>query len=107
MILKESIQFKPRETIHIQINYTGLSKGCSFVITTIYPTVIYTILDNNTLKIVILANPIKKRLEFNKNIQLGTIYKYINTMYIIIDIIKAFVIITTTYSIFSNPFSTV
>ncbi len=68
MILKESIQFEPGKTIHIQINYIGLFKGRSFVITTIYLTVVYIVLNNNILKIVILTNPTKKRFKFNKNI---------------------------------------
>ena len=68
MTLKKLIQLEPKETIHIQINYINLLKRYSFVITTIYPTVVYTILDNNTLKIVIFINSIKKRFELNKNI---------------------------------------
>ncbi len=105
--LKESIQFEPRKTVYIQINYIGLFKGRSFVITTIYSTAIYIVLDNNILKIVILTNLTKKRLEFNKNIQLEIIYKYIDTVYIIMDIIKTFVIITIAFSILSNLFSTI
>ena len=105
--LKEFIQFESREIVYIWINYTGLFKRCSFVITTIYLAVIYTILNNNIPKIAILMNSIKKRLKFNKNTQLRTIYKCVDIMYIITDITKAFVIITTTFSIFSNFFSTV
>ena|SRR6266566_2085667 len=107
MILKELIQFKPRKTVYIQINYTSLSKGRSFIITAIYPTVAYIILNNNILKIAIFTNLTKKRLEFNKNTQLKTIYKYIDTTYIIADISKVFVIMTTTSSILLDPFSTV
>ena len=82
-------------------------KGRSFVITAIYPTVVYTVLDNNTFKIVILINPTKKCLEFNKNIWLKTIYKCVDTAYIIIDIIKVFVIVATTFSILLDLFSIV
>src|SRR6266699_2593419 len=107
MTLKKPIQFEPGKTIYIRINYTNLLKKRSFVITATYPTAIYIVLDNNTPKIAILMNPIKKYLEFNKNIRLGTIYKYIDTTYIITDIIKAFVTVTTTFSILLDPFSTI
>jgi len=107
MILKEFIQFEPKETIYIRINYIGLFKRRSFVITTTYLAVVYTVLNNNTLKIVILTNSIKKHLEFNKNIQLKTIYKYIDTVYIITDIIKIFITMMTIFFIFSDLFFTV
>ena len=107
MILKESIQFEPGETVYIQINYIGLFKGRSFVITAIYLAVVYIVLNSNILKIAILVNPIKKYLEFNKNIWLKTIYKYIDIVYIMMNIIKAFVIITTASFVFSDLFSTV
>jgi len=107
MILKEFIQFESGEIVYIRINYIGLSKGRLFVIMAIYPTVIYTVLDNNIFKIVIFTNLIKKCLELSKNIWLKIIYKYIDIMYIIIDIFKAFVIVTITFSIFSDPFSAV
>ena len=68
MILKESIQFEPGKIVHMQINYIDLFKGRSFVIIAIYSAVVYTVLDSNILKIVILTNPIKKCLELNKNI---------------------------------------
>ncbi len=68
MTLKEPIQFEPGKIVYIWVNYIGLFKRRSFVITAIYSAVVYTVLDNNTSKIVILMNPIKKRLEFNKNI---------------------------------------
>jgi len=73
----------------------------------IYPTVTYTVLNNNISKIIILTNSIKKHLKFDKNIQLETIYKYINTMYIMTDIFKVFVVIATIFFILSDPFSTV
>jgi len=105
--LKELIQFKFGKTVYMRINYIGLSKRHSFVIIAIYPAVVYMVLDNNTLKIVILVNLIKKCLEFNKNIQLETIYKYIDIMYIMTDIIKIFITMTTTSSVLSDFFSTV
>jgi len=64
------------------------------------------VLKSNIFKIAILVNPIKKYLEFNKNIQLKTIYKCVDIVYIMTDIIKAFVIMTIVSSIFSDPFST-
>ncbi len=84
-----------------------MPKRRSFIIITIYLAATYTVLNNNILKIAILTNSTKKHLEFNKNIQLGTIYKYVDTMYIITDITKTFTTMTTTFSIFSDPFSTV
>ncbi len=107
MILRESIQFELGETVHIQINYIGLSKKRSFIITAIYPAVVYTVLNNNIPKIAILTNPTKKRLEFNKNIQLETIYKCVDTTYIITDITKAFAIMATTSFVLSDLFFTV
>ena len=107
MTLKEPIQLEPGKTVHIRINYIGLFKRRSFVMTAIYPAATYTVLDSNILKIVILTNLIKKHLELNKNIQLETIYKCVDITYIITDIIKVFVVITTTSSVFSDPFSTV
>ncbi len=107
MTLKKPIQFEPGEIIYIQINYISLLKRHSFIITTIYLTAIYTVLNNNIPKITILTNPIKKRLEFNKNIRLKTIYKYIDTIYIITNIIKTFAIMAITSSILLDPFSAV
>jgi len=104
MILKEPIQFEPRETIHMRINYIGLLKRRSFVITAIYLAAIYAVLDSNTPKIAILTNLTKKCLEFNKNIRLGTIYKYVDIVYIIVDISKAFIIVAIAFSVFSDLF---
>src|SRR6266566_5697462 len=100
MTLKKSIQFESKKTIYIQINYINLFKRHLFVMTAIYPAVVYTVLNSNIPKIAILMNPIKKCLEFNKNIQLKTIYKYIDTTYIITDIIKIFIIMTIISSVF-------
>ncbi len=105
--LKKPIQLESGEIVHIRINYTGLFKKRSFVITTIYLAVVHIVLDNNIFKIIILTNSTKKYLEFNKNIRLGTIYKYINITYIIIDIFNAFVVVATISFILSDPFSTV
>jgi|SRR6266566_6552304 len=105
MTLKKPIQFELREIVYIRINYIGLLKRCSFVITATYPAVVHTVLNNNTPKIVILANSTKKCLELNKNIRLKTIYKCIDIVYIMTDITKAFAIIITTFSILSDLFS--
>ena len=105
--LKKPIQFESREIVYLQINYIGLFKRCLFVIMVIYLVVVYMVLDNNIFKIAILTNSTKKHFELNKNIQLGTIYKYIDTTYIMIDIIKAFVVVTTAFFIFSDLFSTI
>ncbi len=107
MTLKEPIQFEPRKIVYIRINYIDLPKRCSFIITAIYLAATHIVLDNNTLKIAILANSTKKRLELNKNTRLKTIYKYINTIYIITNIIKTFITIAIVSSILSNLFSIV
>ena len=105
--LRKSIQLEPRETVHIRVNYIGLPKRHSFVITAIYPAATYTVLNSNIPKIAILANSIKKRLEFSKNIRLGTIYEYVDTAYIMADISKVFTAITTVSSVLSDSFSAV
>jgi len=84
-----------------------LFKRRSFIIIITYPIVIYIVLDNNTPRIAIFTNPIKKRLEFNKNIQLKIIYKCIDIIYIMIDIIKTFVTMTTTSFILLDLFFTI
>src|SRR6266566_1933700 len=101
VILREPIQLEPRETVHIQVNYIGLFKRRSFSMITTYLAVVYTVLDNNIPRIAIFTNPIKKCLEFSKNIWLKTIYKYIDTIYIITDIIKILAVVVTAYSVFS------
>ncbi len=105
--LKKPIQLEPGKTVHIRINYINLPKRHSFIITATHPATIHTVLNNNTPKIAILTNPTKKRLKLNKNIRLKTIHKYINTTYIITNIIKIFIVMTTASSIFSDFFSTV
>ena len=107
MILREPIQLEPRETVHIQVNYIGLFKRRSFIMITTYLAVVYTVLDNNIPRIAILMNLTKKRLEFSKNIRLEIIYKCIDIVYIITDITKAFVVVATASSMFSDLFSTV
>ncbi len=105
--LREPIQLEPGETVHIQINYTNLPKGRSFVMTATHLAVAHAVLDNNIPKIAILANPTKKRLELSKNIRLGTIHKCVDTTYIIADISKAFVVMATASSVLSDLFSAV
>ncbi len=107
MILKEFIQFESGETVYIWVNYIGLFKGRLFVITAIYPAVAYVVLDNNIPRIAILMNLTKKRLEFSKNIRLEIIYKCVDIVYIMTDITKAFVVVATASSMFSDLFSTV
>ncbi len=68
MTLREPIQLESGKTVYMRVNYIDLFKGCSFVITAIYPTAIHTVLNSNIFKIVIFVNLIKKCLELNKNI---------------------------------------
>ncbi len=78
------------------MNYTSLPKRRSFIITTIYPIVLNILFDANTLYIVIIINLTNKTLILNKNICLDSIYKYIDILYIIINIAKVFTVVTTT-----------
>ncbi len=50
-------------------------------------------------------NPIKKCFELSKNIWLEIIYKYVDIVYIITDISKAFAIVATALSVLSDFFS--
>ena len=64
--------------------------------TVIYLAVSNVLFDMNTPCIVIIVNLTSKTLIFNKDIYLGSIYKYINISYIIIDITKAFIVVAAT-----------
>ena len=66
--LRSKIVLQPKETIHVRIDYTGLPKSRSFIITRIYPTVLNIILDFTTFKITILINFTKKVLKIDKSI---------------------------------------
>ena len=86
------------------MNYIGLSKGHSFIMTTIYLTILNVLLDINTLHIVIIVNPINKTLIFSKGIHLNSIHECIDISYIIIDITKAFIAIVTIFTAVFEPF---
>ncbi len=51
-------------------------------------------IDCKTPKIAMLVNPIKEILKVTKGIQLDIIYKYINIVYIMINMLKVLTILT-------------
>jgi len=105
--LQEKIVLHPKETVYVRRNYTSLSKGRSFIITIIYPAIPNTLLDISILYIVIIVNPINKTFTFNKNIYLGSIYKCIDILYIIINITKAFTAVAIAFTAVFKPFTTI
>ncbi|SRR6266566_6868071 len=78
----------------MRIDYIGLFKGRSFMMTKVYPTVSNIILDFITFKIAILINLTKRILKIDKSIYIVTIYKCINTVYFIVDSSGMFVALT-------------
>ncbi len=60
-----------------------------------YLAAVNTIIDCKTLRIAMFVNLTKKILKIIKGIQLSIIHKCVNAVYIIIDISKAFTILTT------------
>jgi hypothetical protein len=87
------------------MNYIGLPKGRSFMMIANYPATSNAILDSGTLRLAILANLTKKPLKINKDIRIGTIHKYADTVYIFIDIIYMFAVLTTASNTDIEPLS--
>ena len=104
IILREKIVFYPKKIVYVRMNYISLLKERSFIMTAIYPIVPNVFLDTNTPYIVIIVNFTNKILTFNKDICLNSIYKYIDTLYIIINIAKTFTAIVTTSTAVFKPF---
>ena len=88
MIFREKIILVPKKTVHIYIDYTNLSKGRSFIIITTHPIVFNTIIDSIIPRIAMFVNPIDKLLEIRKSIRLNTIYKFVETIYFLINTSK-------------------
>src|SRR6266699_4387567 len=80
--LRGKIVLQPEETIYAQVDYIGLSKGRSFIMTRIYPTASNAILDSTTFRIAILVNHTKKALKIDKSMRIATIYKCVDTAYL-------------------------
>ncbi len=78
----------------MRVDYISLSKSRSFIIIKIYLIISNIILDSMISKIAILTNLIKKTLKIDKNIYIITIYKYIDTIYLIIGNLRMFAILT-------------
>ncbi len=73
----------------------------------IYPAVPNVFLDTSTFYIVIIVNPTNKTLIFNKGMYLSSIHKCIDTLYIIIDIAKAFTAVVITFIAVFEPFTAI
>ncbi len=106
VIFKQIIRLQLNETVYVCMNYTSLPKERSFIMIVTYFIIINVIIDFKILKIAIFVNPTDKTLKITKEIRLDIIYKYIDVIYIMIDIFKAFIIlIITTAAVFSTePF---
>ncbi len=61
--------------------------------TRVYLTISNVILNFITLKITILINLTKKALKIDKGIYIATIYKYTDTMYLIVGSFEMFIIL--------------
>ena len=105
MTLYSKIIFQLKETVNIRINYTGLSKGRSFIMIKIHPVTSNAILDSTTFKIAILVNLIKKVLKIDKDIYIATIHKCVDTMYLMIDNSKVFTALIIISAIIFKPSS--
>jgi len=90
VILYGEIIVQLKETVYIRIDYIGLSKGRSFIMIEIYSITSNIILDSTIPKIAILINPTKKAFKFDKNTYIATIYKYADTIYLIIGSLGVF-----------------
>ena len=107
MILREKVTLQVEETIHIRINYIGLPKGRSFIMITNHPVASSAILDSGTPRFVILANPTKKPLKISKDTRIGTIHEYIDTVYILTDVIRTFAVLATIPNTGIEPLSSI
>ncbi len=94
MTLYDEIIFQPREIVYIRVDYTGLSKGRSFIMIKIYPKASNVILNFTTSRIAILINSTKRILKIDKGIYIATIYECIDTTYFIIGSFEMFVVLT-------------
>ena len=89
------------------MNYISLLKRRSFIMIIMHPVVFNAFLDISTLYIVIIVNFTSKILIFNKSIYLDLIYEYIDTLYIIINITKTFIIVVIAFTTISELFTTI
>ena len=105
MTLHSKIIFQSRKTIYIQINYTGLSKGRSFIMIKIYPTASNAILNSIIPKIAILVNFIKKTLKIDKSIYIAIIHKYADTIYLMVGSPGVLVVLTVILTTISKLLS--
>ena len=107
MTLYSEIILQLGETVYARVDYTGLSKGRSFIMIEIYPTASNAILDSTTPRIAILANPTKKALKIDKGIYIATIHEYTDTTYLIVGNLGMFAALTTASTAISKPLSSV
>jgi len=106
VIFRQVICFQLDEIVHVCMNYISLSKERFFIITATHPAIVNVIIDFKTSKIAMFVNPTDKTLKITKRVRLNIIYKYIDVIYIIIDIFRAFtILIVITVAVFSTePF---
>ncbi len=104
--LRGEIILQLGEIVYTRVDYTGLSKGRSFIMIRIYSTVSNTILDFTIFRIAILINFIKRTLKIDKGIYIATIHEYIDTIYLIVGSSRMFaVLITASITIFEPSLS--
>ncbi len=103
MILREKITFILKEIVYIRVDYINLLKGRFFIMTTTHPTVFNIIINSTIPKILIFVNPTDKLLKIYKDIYLNIIYKFIKTIYFLIDIFKMATALTITTIILFEP----
>ncbi len=102
MTLYNEIILQSEEIIYIRVDYTGLSKGRSFIIIEIYLIVSNAILNYIILKITILVNLIKKALKIDKSIYIVTIYKCADIVYLMVGSFEMLVIFTAVLTAISE-----
>ncbi len=103
MTFQEKMIFTLKKTVYIYVNYTNLSKGRSFIMIAIHPTISNIIIDSIIPRIAIFVNFINKPLKIRKDIHLNIIYKFVKTIYFLIDIFKMITVLTTTITILFEP----
>jgi len=104
-MFREKITFALKKIVYIYIDYINFSKDRSFIMITTYLIIFNIITDSITLKIAIFVNSIDKPLKIYKNIYLNIIYKFVKTIYFLIDVFKIVTVLTITTTTFSEPLS--
>jgi len=88
MAFWEKITFILKETVYVRVDYTSFSKGRFFMMIAIYLVVFNVITDFIIPRIAMFVNLMDKLLEICKGIYLDIIYKFVKTVYFLIDVFK-------------------